>query len=331
MNMTMNRRTVLRVVGAGAALQGAGFALAQGADAQFPARPIRLVVPFAPGGGVDLFARVFVKDLGAKLGQSVFIDNKPGAGGNIGMSLTAKSPPDGHTLVMVSSTFVINPFLYASVPYDAKASFAPVVNLVGAPTLLIVNAKSPIRTVTQLVEAMKAKPGAFNYTSPGVGTSQHLAGELFRLATGTGWTHIPYNGAGPSVAAVVSGDVEFGFSSLPAAAPFIKSGQIRPMAVTTSARFPGMPSVPTFIEEGLPRVVVEYFQALLAPAGTPPKIVAQIAEASNEVMKTPEMSAKLIDMGFTVIGGTPAQFAEQIDKELVKWKAVVQASGARAE
>jgi tripartite-type tricarboxylate transporter receptor subunit TctC len=178
---------------------------------------------------------------------------------------------------------------------------------------------------------MKAKPGAFNYTSPGVGTSQHLAGELFRLAAGTNWTHIPYNGAGPSVAAVVSGEVEFGFSSLPAAAPFVKSGQVRAMAVTTSARFPGMPTVPTFIEEGLPRVVVEYFQALLAPAGTPPQIVNKLAQASNEVMKTPDMSAKIAEMGFTIIGGTPAEFADQIDKELVKWKAVVQASGAKAQ
>jgi tripartite-type tricarboxylate transporter receptor subunit TctC len=331
MTMNMNRRALIRVMGAGAALQAAGFASAQGADT-YPSRPIRLIVPFAPGGGVDLFARVFVKDLGAKLGQTVFIENKAGAGGNIGMGLTAKAPPDGYTLVMVSSTFTINPFLYgASIPYDAKTSFAPVVNLVGAPTLLIVNAKSQIRSVRELVEAMKARPGAFNYTSPGVGTSQHLAGELFRLAAGTNWTHIPYNGAGPSVAAVVSGEVEFGFSSLPAAAPFVKSGQVRAMAVTTSARFPGMPTVPTFIEEGLPRVVVEYFQALLAPAGTPPQIVNKLAQASNEVMKTPDMSAKIAEMGFTIIGGTPAEFADQIDKELVKWKAVVQASGAKAQ
>lgn len=331
MTFNLNRRAVLNFVGAGSLIQAAGIVSAQGSDAQYPVRPIRMVVPFAPGGGVDLFARAFVNELSAKLGQTVFIDNKAGAGGNIGMGLTAKAQPDGYTIVMVSSTFVINPFLYATTPYDAKTSFSPIVNLVGAPTLLIVNAKSPIRTVRQLVEAMKAKPNAYNYTSPGIGTSQHLAGELFRLAAGTSWTHIPYNGAGPSVASVVSGEVEFGFSSLPAASPFIKAGQVRALAVTTTARFPGMPSVPTFIEEGLPRVVIEYFQALLAPAGTPPQVVAKIADASNEIMKKPEMAAKIADMGFTVIGGSPGEFADQIDKELVKWKAVVQASGAKAQ
>lgn len=331
MSLTISRRAIIRAAGAGVALKSVGMAAAQPADSQYPVRPIKVIVPFAPGGAVDVFARVFVKDLGEKLGQNVIIDNKPGAGGNIGMGMTAKAAPDGYTLCLVSSTFVINPFLYASVPYDPKTSFAPVINLVGAPTLLIANAKSEQRSVKQLVQAMKAKPGAFNYASPGIGTSQHLAGELFRLATGTTWSHIPYNGAGPSVAAVVANDVEFGFSSLPAAAPFIKTGQLRALAVTTSARYPGMANVPTFVEEGFPKVVVEYFQALLAPAGTPPQIVAKIAEASNEVMKKPDISKRLMDMGFTIIGGSPKDFAEQIDKELVKWPAVVQASGAKVE
>ncbi len=331
MSCNLNRRAMLRFVGAGAAFNAVGTSAAQTANSQYPVRPIRMIVPFAPGGAVDVFARVFVKDLSAKIGQTIYIDNKPGAGGNIGMGLTAKAAPDGYTIVLVSSSFVINPFLYASVPYDPTGSFAPVINLVGAPTLLIANSKAKQGTVKQLVEAMKAKPGSFNYASPGIGTSQHLTGELFRLATGASWTHIPFNGAGPSVAAVVSNEVEFGFSSLPAAAPFIKSGQLRALAVTGNARFPGMPTVPTFVEEGFPSVVVEYFQAFLAPAGTPPQIVAKFAEASNEVLKMPEISKKLLDMGFTVIGGSPKDFADQIDKDLVKWRGVVQASGAKVE
>jgi len=308
-----------------------GIAKAQSADSQYPVRSIKMIVPFAPGGAMDVFARVFTKYMSSRLGQTVFIENKAGAGGNIGMGMAAKAPADGYTILLVSNSIVINPSLYASVPYDAKRSFAPIVNLVGAPTLLIANIKSEHRTVRQLVQAMKAKPGVFNYTSSGIGTSQHLAGELFSQSTGASWTHIPFNGAGPSVAAVVGNEVEYGFSSLPAASPFIKSGQIRALAVTTSSRFPEMSGVPTFVEEGYPEIVVEYFQALLAPAGTPPQIVARISEVSNDILKMPEVSKRLIEMGFTIIGGTPNEFSDQIDKELIKWKKVVQASGAKAE
>jgi tripartite-type tricarboxylate transporter receptor subunit TctC len=290
-----------------------------------------MIVPFAPGGAVDVFARVFTKSLSTKLGQTIYIENKGGAGGNIGMGLAAKAAPDGYTLLLVSSSMVINPSLYATVPYDAKKSFAPIANLVGAPTLLIVNSKSEQRSVKQLVQSMKAKPGSFNYSSSGIGTSQHLAGELFRIATGTDWTHIPFNGAGPSVAAVVSNDVELGFSSLPAAAPFIKSGQLRAIAVTTKDRFPGMPETPTFVEEGYPDMVVEYFQGLLAPAGTPPQIIKKISDSANDVLRQPDMTKRLTEMGFTIIGGTPNNFADQIDKELIKWKTIVQASGAKAD
>lgn len=323
----MNRRSLIRAAGAGVLLHTFGRAVA--ADGQYPTRLIRMIVPFAPGGGVDLLARVFADDMGSRLGQPIVIENKAGAGGNIGMGMTAKADPDGYTIVMVSSTFVINPFLYSSVPYDPKTSFSPIINLVGAPTLLVTNAKTDIHSVKQLVEAAKRKPDSFNYASPGIGTSQHLAGELLRMDTGIDWTHIPYNGAGPTVSAVLSNEVSFGFSSLPAVAGFLKTGQLRALAVTTRQRFPGLPDVPTFVDEGFPQVVVEYFQALLAPANTPAKIVERLASVSNEILRSPEMSKRISDMGFTVIGGTPAEFAEQIDKELVKWKAVVAASGAK--
>ncbi|WP_345246736.1 tripartite tricarboxylate transporter substrate binding protein [Pigmentiphaga soli] len=328
MKGNFTRRLLICAASAGALFHSMG--LAQAAEADYPSRPIRLIVPFATGGGVDLLARVFAKDLGDRLGQSVVVENKAGAGGNIGMGMTAKAPADGYTIVMVSSTFVINPFLYASVPYDAKTSFAPIINLVGAPTVLVANPKSGVQSVQQLFDIAKRKPDSLNYASAGIGTSQHLAGELLRMS-GLEWAHIPYNGAGPSVAAVLSNEVPFGFSSLPAVSGHIKTGHLRALAVTTRQRDPSLPDVPTFVEAGYPKVVVEYFQALLAPAGTPAAIVDRLARVSNDILRSPEMAKQISDMGFTVIGGTPAEFAAQIDSELIKWKEVVAASGAKVE
>lgn len=297
----------------------------------YPDRPIRLLVPFAPGGSTDALARILAKGLARQLNGQVVVENRPGAGGNIAMGAAARAKPDGYTLLIVSSSLVINPGLYATVPYDARASFAPITYLAAAPSLLIVGPKEDAGSVRQLVDHMKARPGSFNYASPGVGTAQHFAGELFRLATGTAVTHVPYNGAGPSVAAVAAGDVQMGFASLPAALPLVKAGTVRALAITTRTRSPAAPDIPTFAEAGFAAVESDHLQGLLAPAGTPPDIVDALSRATNAVLAQPDTARQLVELGFIVGGGTPQAFQQEIARQLQKWRDVVRQSGVKAE
>lgn len=304
---------------------------AAAAEPGWPKQPIRLLVPFAPGGSTDALARILGLGLAARLGQPVIIENRPGAGGNIAMGAAARSKPDGYTLLIVSSSLVINPSLYASVPYDAKNSFVPVTYLAAAPSLLVVKTGERARNVKELVADMKAKPASYNYTSPGVGTAQHLAGELFRISTGTQVTHIPFSGAGPSVMAVVSGEVQTGFASLPAALPLVRSGAIRALAITTQTRSPAAPNIPTFVEQGFTEVESDHLQGLLAPAGTPKEIIDRVSEATLAVLKDKETAQKLTDLGFIVGGGSPADFSAEIARQLSKWQGVIQKSGIRLD
>ncbi|OZI31255.1 hypothetical protein CAL29_25355 [Bordetella genomosp. 10] len=328
--MLRSKRACLKGLLAVAACSLLNAARAVAAPA-YPAKPIRLLVPFAPGGSTDALARILAKGLSARLGESVVVENRPGAGGNIAMGAAARAQPDGYTLLIVSSSLVINPGLYAAIPYDPIKSFAPITYLAAAPSLLIVNAREHAGSVGELVAEMKARPGAYNYSSPGIGTAQHLAGELFRLTTGVALAHIPYNGAGPSVAAVAAGDVQMGLASLPAALPLVQSGAVRALAITTRMRSPAAPDIPTFAEAGYAAVESDHLQGLLAPAGTPPAIVQQLSKATDAVLAQPETARQLVDLGFIVGGGTPEEFQREIARQLQKWPAIVRQAGVKVE
>lgn len=306
-------------------------AFARTPASNYPDQPIRIYVPFAPGGSTDLMARILAQSLGERLKQNVIIENRPGAGGNIAMGMVARAPADGYTLVVVSSSFVINPTLYKSVPYDVKKSFAPVTYLAASPSLLVVNPKDPAQNVKALVAELKAHPGTYSYSSPGIGTAQHLAGVLFGMRTDTQIVHVPYNGAGPGVTAVVTGVVPMGFASVPSVLGQVQSGQLRALAITTDTRFAGLPQVPTFSQAGFPGVVADHMQGLLAPAGTPPAIIAKLSKATDAVLADPVVVRKMQEIGFIVGGGSPADFSAKIAQEYDIWRDVIEKSGIPKE
>ncbi len=233
-----------------------------------------MIVPFAPGGPTDIVARVLGEALGQSLGQQIIVENRPGAAGNIGMAAAARAKPDGYTLLLASTAIAVNTALFANLPYDPFKDFAPVAELVGAPNVLVVRANSGIKTLAELIERAKAKPGEINYSSPGAGTKSHLTAEQLKLRTGIDIVHVPYPGAGPAVQAVLGGTAQVGSVALAPAEPLIKSGRLTALAVTGKERWFSLPEVPTMIESGLPNFVSDTFQALFAPAGTPPDIVA---------------------------------------------------------
>lgn len=306
-----------------------GAASAQNA---YPSRSIHLIVPFAPGGSTDALARILASGLSEKLGQQVVVENRPGAGGNIAMGHVARAAPDGYHLLLASSSLVMNPSLYKALPYDPVASFAPVSYLAAAPSLLIAHAEEPYQTVDDLAAAMRKTPESFNFASPGAGTAQHLAGELFVQAINApGVIHVPFNGAGPSVMAVMSHTVPIGFASLPAALPQVESGLLKALAITSSQRSPSAPSIPTFEEQGYKGVESDHLQGLLAPAGTPDKVVQLLAKASQEVLQEPHTLSRLSDLGFIVVASTPDYFAKEIREQVKKWDEVIRNAGLQLD
>lgn len=319
------------MLAAAACLGSAGASRPALAATTYPAQPIHLLVPFAPGGSTDALARIMAAGMTQRLGEQIVVENRPGAGGNVAMGMAARAKPDGYTLIIVSSSIVINPSLYKHIPYDPRKSFAPITYLASAPSLLVVNPKEKARTVRELVSDIRAHPGVYNYTSPGIGTAQHLAGALFRQAVGTEIVHVPYGGAGPSVAAVVSGSVQMGFASLPAALPLVRSGALRALAITSTTRSASAPDIPTFAESGYPTVESDHLQGLLAPAGTPRAIVDKLADAAHAVLRDPGTTRRLEDLGFIVVGDSPESFARVIDRQLAKWPGVVKAAGIPVE
>ncbi|MCE9640604.1 MAG: tripartite tricarboxylate transporter substrate binding protein [Betaproteobacteria bacterium] len=297
----------------------------------YPARPIRLIVPVPPGGSTDALARIISVRLAESLGQQIVIDNRAGAGGNIAMGVAAKSTPDGHVLIIVSSNFVVNPSLYAQVPYDPLKDFAPVTYIASAPSLLVEHPSINAKTVKELVALIKSSPGKFNYASPGSGSAQHLAGELFKLAAGVDVAHVPFSGAGPAVIAVLGGQVQLAFASLPAVLPHANAGTLRTLAITSNKRSPAAPDVPTFIEAGFPAVESDHLQGILAPAGTPPAIVNRLNIEIVKIINAPDVRKRLIDLGFVPVGNTPQEFAEVIKFQVGKWSKIVKDAGIRAE
>lgn len=313
---------------------GALFAcIATVASAQsYPNRAIRLVVPFPAAGTTDILARAAAQKLTEAFGQSVVVDNRPGAAGNIGSDLVAKSAPDGYTLLMGTvGTHAINPSLYSKMPYDHVKDFVPVVLVAGVPNVLVVNPALPVNSVADLIKLAKDKPGQINFASSGSGTSIHLSGELFKTMAGVDITHVPYKGSSPALIDLIGGQVQIMFDNLPSALPQIKAGKLRAIAVTSLKRAPVLPDVPTISESGLPGFEASSWFGVLAPAGTPAPIVARINAEVNKWLQSAEAREKLLSQGAEAAGGSPEQFANHIRAESEKWAKVVKASGAKVD
>ena len=325
--------SLFRTFAAGLAAACVAFGLTATAVAQpYPTKPIRIVVPFPPGGATDLLARDVAPKLTEAWGQSVIVDNRPGAAGNIGSELVAKSAPDGYTLEMGTvGTHAINASLYAKMPYDHVKDFVPIILVAGVPNVLVVNPAVPANSVAELIAYAKANPGKVNFASSGAGTSIHLSGELFKVMAGVQMTHIPYKGSAPALQDLLGGQVQLMFDNLPPSLPHIKAGKLRALAVTSATRAPALPDVPTLAESGLPGFEASSWFGLVAPAGTPPSIVAKIDGEVAKWLATPEAKEKLSKQGANAFGGTPEDFAKHITAETAKWAKVVKDSGAKVD
>jgi len=320
----IRRRSVL----AGAAAAGLAMpALAQG----YPSKPIRLVVPYSAGGGADTTARLIAPKLQEALGQTVVIDNKPGAGGTIGDDAVAKAAPDGHTLLIGAFAHAVNPSLMAKMPFRTPDDFAPISLLVTVPELLVVTPSFPAKTVGELVAMAKAQPGKLSYGSSGNGSAQHLAAELFKMRTGTDIQHVPYKGGALAVADVAAGHVPFYFGNMSAALPQAQAGRVRALAVTSPQRSPAAPEVPTMAESGVSGCEISEWNALLAPAGTPPAAIERICAEVVKILNQPETKSKFADLGARTVGSTPAELAAFLRAEQAKWAEVVAAAGIKIE
>jgi len=296
----------------------------------YPSRPVRVLVGFPPGGGTDIMARVLAPQLSQSLGQPFVVENRPGATTNIASDMVAKSAPDGYTLLFTTSALAINMSLYKNLTYDALRDFAPVSVFAESPNLLVAHTSAGAN-VKELLAQAKAKPGAMNYSSAGAGTSQHLAGELFKARTGTNIAHIPYKGTAASLTAVIAGEVHFSFANVPAILGHVRSGRIRALAVLAPKRSDLMPEVPTMEEAGVKDVIVPVWYALLAPAATPREIVKALNDATVRAARDPGLKQKLVEQGADPVGNSPEEFSKLLREEVARWAEVVRISGAKAE
>ena len=297
----------------------------------YPARAVRVIVPFAPGGGTDILIRTITPKLGEALGQQLVIDNRAGGGSTIGSEMASKAVADGYTLLAVDTSFTTNPSLYSKLPYDSVRDFAPVSLLAAAPVILIVHPSVPVKTVKEFVALAKAKPSQLNFASGGPGSSTHLGGELLKLVAKIDLVHIPYKGTGPAVADVLGGQVVMMFAGISSVKQHVAVNRLRAIAVTGEKRSPAMPEVPTFIESGLIGVDSGTYWGCLAPAATPKDIVNKVSSAMATVLKLPDIQQRLIDLGFDPIGGTPEQFAANIKSETEKWARVIKNAGVKLD
>lgn len=310
----------------------AGFAAALPAFAQaWPARPVRLVVPYPPGGGVDVIGRILQEPLSRALGQQVNIDNRGGAAGSLGTDHVAKSAPDGYTVLLTLSSHTINPLVFKT-PYDVERDFAPVSLVVSLPQLIFANSKAPFDSLAGLVAYARKNPGKLSYATAGSGSPSHIAGELLKQRTGTFFVHIPYRGGGPAVADVIGGQVELGILSISAAAAHAKGGRVRPLAVTTKQRNPSFPDVPTVAEAlNLPGYEVDSWIAAFAPRGTPAAVVDRLQAEIQRVVQQPEVAARLLAQGAVAVGSTPAALDAVVAAELKLWPEVIRAASIRPD
>ena len=298
----------------------------------YPVKAIRFIVPFAPGGGVDLIGRIMSQKLTEAWGQSVVVDNRSGGGGNIGTDMVAKAPPDGYTLLMgYVGNLAINPFLFKDLPYDSLKDFAPVTLAATAPNMLVAHPSVPAGSVKELVALAKAKKAALNYASAGNGTVGHMVAELFKIESGTQIVHIPYKGNGAAITDVLAGQVQIMFSAPAAVIPHVRAGKLRALAVASAKREPAMADVPTFAETGYPAVEAQAWYGVLSTAGTPQAVVAKLNQEIVRIMQSSDVKERLATQGYNVVTGTPAQFKELIRIDLAKWQKVVKASGAHID
>ncbi len=302
-------------------------ALASGVPAfaqTFPERPVTLVVPFAAGGSTDLVARVIAERMSADLGQQVIVQNMAGAGGNLGADNVARADPDGYTVLMGTvATHALNPLILKTKPYDPEKDFAPISLLVVVPNVLIVNPELPVNTVEELVALLKASPDKFSYASSGNGTPLHLSGELFKKMAGVSMQHIPYKGAGPALNDVIGNQVPIMFDNLPSSSGHIKAGTLRALGVTTAERAPSFPDVPTIAESGVAGYETYTWNALFAPANTPPEVVARLNEAARKALADPAVVERMKEFSATIVGSSPEELAAHVTAELAKWTPVV--------
>jgi len=310
-----------------AALFAAGAAGAQ----TWPSKPVRMIVPFAPGGPTDVMARILSQRLSEGLGQQFVVENRPGAGGNIGMGIAAKAAPDGYTVLVASSSYVVNPSLYAKAGYDPYKDFAPVTVAAASPNVLVVHPSVPAKNVQELVALIRANPGKHNYAQPGTGTTPHLSGELFRLSFKLDIVNVPFGGAGPAVASAVGNQTPIAFVALPPATPHVKSGALRALAVTSAKRVAALPDVPTMAESGAPDQEAETMQGVLLPAGTPREIIDRLQREIARIVALPDVRERLSGLGFEPVANTPEEFAAYIRAEVNKWAKVIREAGIKVE
>lgn len=324
--------SINRIV-AGVALAAMSLtALTAVAQDVYPSRPVRLVVPFPPGGGTDAVARVVANKLAETAKWTIVVDNRPGAGGNIGVDMVAKAPPDGYTIVMgQTSNLAVNPTLYPKLPYDPVKHLAPITTVADAPLVLVVAATSKYKTLADLVAAAKAKPGELTFATPGNGTVAHLTGEMLQRAAGIKLQHIPYKGSSQAITDLVGGTVEVFMASVPTAMSHLKSGKMRALAVTSAKRSVTLPNVPSINEAGYSGFDANTWFGLAAPAGTPASVIARMNAEVNRVLQMPDVREKIRSEGGDALGGTPEAFAALIKADIVKWGLIVKESGAKID
>ena len=329
----MSKRVLLTAVAAAAVLSATG-ALAQGAlaaDSAYPTKPVRIVVPLSAGGPTDLLARIIGQQLGEKLGQPVIIENRPGAGGNIGADIVAKAPADGYTLFMgTSGPLSINPSLYSKLAFNPATDFAPIVLIASAPFVVATHPAVPAKSVKELVALAKSKPGQLNFGAVS-GSAAHLATELFKSMAGLDMVHVSYKGAAPATNELVAGQIQLSFASTPGVMPMVKAGKLTALAVTSAKRMTQLPEIPTLAESGLPGYEASVWYGLVAPAKTPQAIIVRLNTEINKILQDKSIRQKLLANDFEPAGSTPEQFDAYIKAETVKWAKVVKSSGAKAD
>jgi tripartite-type tricarboxylate transporter receptor subunit TctC len=298
----------------------------------YPSRPIRLIVPYPPGGGTDIVGRVLGEKLSASLGQPIVVDNRGGAGGVLGTEIVAKAVPNGYTLLLVPTSHVINPSIYAKLPYDAAKDFAPITMVASAPILMAVNPRVPAETVRSFVEAAKANPKAIgNYGSAGVGTVFHLTGQLFNQLSGLSLQHVPYRGGGPTVTALLAGEIPLAFETMLSLQPHVRAGSLRALAITSARRSTTMPEIPTTADAGFPELVAENSYALFAPARTPVPILTRLQDAAVAALALQDVRDRLHEQGAEVVGNSSAELAAYVATEIPKWATLARQAGVKPE